>query len=60
VIFLLYHTNTLTLFFNPFYRIEEKAKISDAIVKHDEDKLGVTRALQHKLDEKLAKINKYE
>jgi hypothetical protein len=39
---------------------EEKNKIHELLVKHDEEKLGITRALQAKLDEKTAKILKYE
>ena len=31
---------------------EEKKKIAEHIVKHDEEKLVITRALQHQLDEK--------
>jgi hypothetical protein len=41
-------------------RLEEKKKIEDLISKHESEKLEITRALQHKLDEKLAKITKYE
>lgn len=37
-----------------------KKKIEDLISKHEQEKLEITRALQHKLDEKLAKITKYE
>ena len=42
------------------YSLDEKYKFTEMIVKHDEEKLGITRTLQHKLDEKVAKITKYE
>ena len=48
---------------NPYfnqYRIEEKKKLEDLILKHDQEKLTVTKTLETKLEEKNQNINKYE
>ena len=52
------HFNILILIV--IYRIEEKKKLEDLILKHDQEKLTVTKTLETKLEEKEQKINKYE
>ena len=42
------------------YRIEEKKKMEDLIMKHDQDKLTITKTLETKLEEKEQKIATFE
>ena len=39
---------------------EEKKKVQESMQKYEEEKLEVTRALQMKLDDKRAKIARYQ
>ena len=56
-IFLFVKSNQMVLLYNS---IEEKKKLEDLILKHDQEKLTVTKTLETKLEEKEQKINKYE
>lgn len=40
--------------------IEEKKKLEDLILKHDQEKLTITKTLETKLEEKEQRINQYE
>ena len=42
------------------FSLEQKAKVEQAMARFEDDKLELTRNLQMKLDEKKAKIDKFE